>query len=167
MRIIRLFFILLLTIMLSSCDPVSYSFDIEELQCTVSKIELVKFENDKPTIVMVDENTKLNIDLSSMLIIEVLNDEQVESFVNEINKITLHKTKKSVNSPFGYAVLVFIGNDEIIVLSRSYRDGKGYGMCAKFKTDGEYIEHIADLADGNSFNELLKKYFGVSNRDVS
>ena len=167
MKYLRVFVILLLTIILSSCDPASYNFDIEELQSSVTKIELVKFKNDSPSIVVVDENTRLSIDLSSMIIVEVLADEYVESFVNEINKITLHRTRESVNSPFGYAVLVFVENDEMIVLSRSYRDGKGYGMCAKFKTNGEYIEHIADLADGNSFDVLLKKYFGVSNRDVS
>lgn len=167
MKYLRVFVILLLTIILSSCDPGPYNFDIEELQSSVTKIELVKFKNDSPSIVVVDENTKLSIDLSSMIIVEVLADEYVESFVNEINTITLLRTQKSVNSPFGYAVLVFVENDEMIVLSLSYRDGKGYPMCAKFKTNGEYIEHIAHIGYGTTYNKLLKKYFGVSNEDVS
>jgi hypothetical protein len=165
MKKVIYFIIVFLLVFLSSCDPVSYSFDVKKLQDNVLKIELVMFENDNPTIVTVDEDTKLSVDLSLMTVVAVLDVSQNNDFIADMNGITFHETKNSVNSPLGYTVLVYIENEEMLILSRCVRNKKGYTMCAKFKTNGDYIEHVAELVDGRAFDELIKKYFGVSSRD--
>lgn len=54
---------------------------------------------------------------------------------------------ESVNSPVGYTVLIYMQNQEIIVLSCTIINGIGYGMVAVFSNDGNFIRHIAQFAD--------------------
>ena len=66
---------------------------------------------------------------------------------------------KEVNSPVGYTVLIYMQNQEIIVLSCTIINGIGYGMVSVFSNDGNFIRHIAQFADEPKYKRLLTNYF--------
>ena len=68
---------------------------------------------------------------------------------------------KSVDTPTGYAVLIYNENDEIIVISCTVIDECGYSMVSKFSVDGKFINHIARFADEPKFRNILEKYFNI------
>ena len=92
----------------------------------------------------------------------ILETEKIDEFANELSSIVFHKEMESVNSPVGYTVIIYMQNQELIVLSCTIINKIGYGMAAVFLNDGTFVKHIARFADEPRFKRLLSKYFGVS-----
>lgn len=162
----KIYFILLATIMMMSLagcvtDPPTYYFNAAELIENVIKIELVDFVNEKPEIVIVDDNTMLSINMANATLIKELNNEKVNSFIEDLSTITFHAENISVNSPLGYTVIMYMKNQEIVVLSCTVVDGLGYCMAAVFTVEGEFVEHIASFADEPKFRKVLEKYYDI------
>lgn len=162
-KIYLIFFTTIMTMILVGCvtDPPTYYFNAEELIETVIKIEIVDFVNLKPEIVIVDDNTKPSINMANASFIKKLHNEKLNKFIEELSTITFHIKNKSVNSPLGYTVIMYMKNQEMIVLSCTVVDGLGYSMNAVFTTEGEFVKHIANFADEPKFRKLLEKYFDI------
>ncbi|MGE4320590.1 MAG: hypothetical protein AB7E61_03965 [Acholeplasmataceae bacterium] len=158
-----LFATMMMMMSLAGCvtDPPTYYFNAAELKENVIKIELVDFVNEKPAIVIVDDNTMLSINMANATLIKELNNEEVNSFIEDLSTITFHVENKSVNSPLGHTVIMYMKNQEIAVLSCTVVDGLGYSMAAVFTVEGEFVEHIANFADEPKFREILEKYFDI------
>lgn len=154
-------FTLMLTMLflLTSCDPGTYNFDASEITENALKIELVLCKNDNPVNLEVDENTVLFFDIDNIAVIDTLEQETIEPFANELSTITFHLLPYSVNAPVGYTLLIYMNNQEIIVISDSTINDVFYGMVAAFSNEGDYLRHIAAFADERGFKRLLKKYF--------
>lgn len=58
--------------------------------------------------------------------------EKIDEFANELSSIVFHKEMESVNSPVGYTVIIYMQNQELIVLSCTIINKIGYGMAAVF-----------------------------------
>lgn len=101
-------------------------------------------------------------DIDNIRIVETLETEKIDEFANELSSIVFHKEMESVNSPVGYTVIIYMQNQELIVLSCTIINKIGYGMAAVFLNDGTFVKHIARFADEPRFKRLLNKYFGVS-----
>ena len=87
--------------------------------------------------------------------------EKIESFAYDLSKITFFEINESVNSPLGFAVLIYLKTNEVIVLSCTLIGNLAHGMVALFTAEGEYIRHIGIFADRPAFERLLNNYFGV------
>ena len=157
MRVIILFII----VSLFGCvwDPATYYFDADTIINQATKIQLVVCENDNPININVEENTVLFFDIDNIRIVETLETEKIDEFAYELSTITFHKEMESVNSPVGYTVLIYMQNQEIIVLSCTIISEIGYGMAAVFLNDGTFVRHIAQFADEPKFKRLLHNYF--------
>jgi len=153
--------VLLLFVIVSicGCDPVTYYFDASDIINQVTKIQLVECENNNPINIYVKEDTILIFDIDNIRIIETLDPKKIEEFTSELSTITFHQEKESVNSPVGYALVMYMQNQELIVLSCTVIDGIAYGMAAVFLNDGSFVRHIAKFADEPKFKRLLSKYF--------
>ena len=153
--------LLIMIVVLCGCatDPQTYYFNSTEIAEKVVKIELAMCDNPSPVIVHVEEDTVLHFDINNVIIIEELEQEKINDFVGELSTITFHKEKKSVNSPTGYTLLMYMQNEDIIVLSCTIISGTAYQMAAIFSNRGDFITHIAQFADEPSFKRLLTKYF--------
>lgn len=152
-------FVLILFCLLGCMDPRVYCFNADEIMEKVSRIELVECTNDNPKKIIVNENTIPSFDFSKVSIIQDLKEEKFEDFLNELSLIRFHVENESVNSPVGYAVLIYMQSNEIIVLSCTVISNIGYGMAASFTYEGNFIKHIASFAEGQRFRELIAKYF--------
>lgn len=162
----KIYLILLATIMMMSLegcvtDPQTFYFSKTDLIENVVKIELVDFLNGKPEIVIVDENTILSINMENATPIKELHNDKVNSFIEDLSTITFHVENKSANSPLGYTIIMYMKNQEIIVLSCTVVGGLGYSMAAMFTVEGEFLEHIANFADEPKFRRMLEKYFDI------
>jgi len=157
----RIFLIfLIVSFVLIACDPSTYYFDAEELIEKVTKIELVECYNENPIVVAVEDDTILNFDSKSAKLVKKLEEEKILDFVTDLSTITFHLEDESVNSPLGYAVLIYTENNEIIVLSCTVLD-RAYGMVAIFTVDGKFVSHIAQFADEPKFKKIIKNYFNL------
>lgn len=162
----KIYLILFATIMmvtLVGCvtDPPTYYFNAAELIENVIKIELVDFANEKPDIVIVDDDTMLSINMMDATLIKELDNDKTTGFIEDLSTITFHVENKSVNSPIGYTVIMYMKNQEIVVLSCTVLDGLGYSMAAVFTVEGKFVEHIANFADEPKFRKVLEKYFDI------
>ena len=161
MKKIHVILLSMIVLLLCGCaiDPATYYFDADDIKNQATKIQLVICENNNPVIVDVKEDTVLLFDIDNVRIIETLEQEKIDDFAYELSTITFHKEMESVNSPVGYTVLIYMQNQEIIVLSCTIINGIGYGMVAVFSNDGNFIRHIAQFADEPKFKRLLTNCF--------
>lgn len=155
--------VMILIFCLTGCvtDPPTYYFEANYIIENATKIELVECKNDKPKEVIVDDSTILNFDINDVVVIKELEKSKFEDFAMDLSSITFHIENKSVNSPLGYAVIIYLKNKEIIVLSCTIVNYIGYSMVATFTVDGEFISHIATFADEPKFKKLLERYFEI------
>ena len=160
MYVISLFIIVLLSGCVS--DPATYYFDANNIINQATQIQLVVCENDNPININVEEDTILFFDIDNIRIIETLETEKIDEFAYELSSITFHIEMKSVNSPVGYTIIIYMENRELIVLSCTVIGGIGYGMAAIFLNDGTFVRHIAQFADRPKFKRLLNNYFDFS-----
>lgn len=151
--------LLIIIVLLSGCDPGCYYFDADEIADQAVKIQLVICENPSPQKIIVKEDTVLYFDVEDAEIVETLENEKIEEFAKDLSTVTFHIENESVNAPIGYAVLIHMQNQEIIVLSCTTINGVGYGMAAAFSIDGNFLRHIACFADAPKFRRILAKYF--------
>ena len=154
-------YIILLLLTGCAIDPPTYYFDFDELMKETTKIELVECINEKPQAIIVNDDSVPRFDISSTKRIEELPNDKIENFIADLSTITFHKESESVDSPTGYAVLIYNGKDEIIVISCTIVNSFGYSMVAKFTSDGKFIEHIATFADEPKYRNMLKTYFNI------
>ena len=153
-----------LFILLSSgcvTDPPTYYFDFDELSREVIKIELVECINENPQIITVNDDSVPKFDVNSIKLIDELPNDKMDDFIADLSTITFHRENESVDSPTGYAVLIYNDKDEIIVISCTIVNSFGYSMVAKFSIDGKFIEHIARFADEPKYRNMLKTYFNI------
>lgn len=162
-KIYFLFLIIIYMISIIGCvvDPPTYYFNSDELIDTVTKIELVSFVNDNPKQVTVNEDTILSFNMTNATLVKELENDKIKHFIDDLSAITFHINNESVDSPIGYAVIIYIGNQEIIVLSCTIVNDIGYSMVASFTEEGSFIKHIASFADEPKFRKFLEKYFNV------
>ena len=140
-------------------DPPTYYFDANNIINQATKIQLVVCENDNPTNINVEEDTVLFFDIDNINIIETLETEKINEFAYELSTITFHGEMRSVNSPVGYTIIIYMQNQELIVLSCTIISGVAYGMAAVFSNDGSFVRHIAQFEDEPKFKRLLNNYF--------
>lgn len=152
---------LFIIVWMSGCvsDPATYYFDASNIINQATKIQLVVCENDNPININVEEDTILFFDIDNIRIIETLETEKIDEFAYELSSITFHHTMESVNSPVGYTIIIYMQNQELIVLSCTVIDDIAYGMAAIFMNDGTFVRHVAQFADRPKFERLLEKYF--------
>ena len=151
----------LIILLLTGCDPGIYYFDSDELLEEVTKIELVECVNENPKMITVSDGSVPKFDVNSIKLIVELSNDKVDDFIADLSTIRFHHENESVDSPTGYAVLIYNDKDEIIVISCTILNNYGYSMVAKFSIDGKFVEHIARFAEGSKYRNLLEKYFNI------
>lgn len=138
-------YLMLLSSLLCGCEPIPYHFEINDMKENVTRIELVTCENLNPINMCVNDDTVLYFNFNNRNVIKELEQNKIENFINDLSKISLFKENKSVNSPVGYATLLYMQNNEVIVLSCTNLDDVKYSMVAAFSYTGTYIRHIAEF----------------------
>ena len=152
---------LIVICLLTGCavDPPTYHFDASDLKEKATKIVLVECENDNPEWIEIDEDTFPSFDVASVKLVKELPEDKMENFIDGLSTITFHIENESVNSPIGYAVLIYTSEQNVIVLSSTTLSNRAYSIAATFTIEGNFVNLIARFADRSSFTRLVEECF--------
>jgi hypothetical protein len=150
---------LLITIVLTGCDPSSYYFNKNEYIDKIERIELVKYKNESYKMVDASKVT-LKFEHEKVEKVHTLEDEKIEDFLDDFEKIVFHIENDSVNEPTGYCLLWYLKNGNFIVFSCTIIKGdRGYSMVSEFDSTEKFIRHYAYFASQPHYADILRKYF--------
>ena len=158
--------LLLMVIVLTGCDPASRFFYKNEYIDEIERIELVEYKNEDYKIVDASKDG-LKFDPEKVVKVETLNNEKVESFLGDFEKIIFHIENESVNEPTGYCLLWHLKNGNFIVFSCTMIKGdRAYSMVAEFDSDNNFVVHHARFAARPHFEDVLDDYFEMYSKPV-
>ena len=164
MKKIFLLISLLITIVLTGCDPSPYYFSKNEYIHKIERIELVKYRNESYKIVDPSKVT-LKFEHEKVEKIETLEYEKIEDFLNDFEKIVFHIENESVNEPTGYCLLWYLKNGNFIVFSCTIKGDRAYSMASEFDATDKFLRHYAGFASEPHYVDILRKYFSNYNTE--
>ena len=148
------------TLCLAACDPAPYHFDKEHYGKLVDKIELRYSEiTDIPKNITCDENNVPYFDIQNSKLVECLESDKIDVFINDLSLITFHRFNNCVNSPFGYIVIMFLTNGNYIIASCSEYENHGYGIFAEFDSNDAYVQCLGDFTHIYTWEVFLSNHF--------
>lgn len=98
--------LILVSTVITGCDPATYYFDADVLISNTIKIELVECKNDKPELIEINEKNFTSFDYDNVELIDSLDNSQFESFIMKLSSITFHIRNYSVNKPIGRTLIL-------------------------------------------------------------
>lgn len=138
--------------MLSGCDPDSYYYDYEELVSTVTRIELIQFENEEAKELFEKRDKVLEYDFQKETIIEALSEEKIDEFLLEFSRIGHLETWRHLDSPRYECIKI------------TYSDGSFDVICCseifscKYEQDGK-VKYFIGTGGGIYLIDLINEYF--------
>ena len=127
---------------------------------------MVEYKNEDYKIVDASKDG-LKFDPEKVVKVETLNNEKVENFLGDFEKIIFHIENESVNEPIGYCLLWHLKNGNFIVFSSTMIKGdRAYSMVAEFDSDNNFVVHHARFAARPHFEDVLDDYFEMYSKPV-
>ena len=113
-RAILIILVLVLIFSLTACDPSWYSQQYQELAANVVRVELISYDNSNAKIIndLFQKGAVRAFDFNKMEIIEVLDVEKLDDFLQDWSKITLWTHWIHSNSPVGISIRIIYSNDD-------------------------------------------------------
>lgn len=159
-KILSFVMLIVFTVLAVGCDPAAYHFDVEVYGEQVEKIELRYSElNGTPEIIEIADGAIPEFHLDETYLVETLDVNRNMDFCNELAIVRFHKIYECVNKPFGYILVLYLSNDNYIVLSCTRYGKRAYGIFAEFSADEEFIQLFGCFCAKREYDILLAKYF--------
>ena len=131
----------------AACEPVPYSYKIEELKENVLAVDLIKYNNSDVQRVRKREAV-LPFDFEKVTIIETLDEDEYDDFFRDLDFARFHQNdniSKYYSAPTGVCIMmtykngdvaVFCANENVNFLGEYDRTGAVNGVIGHF--DGSY-----------------------------
>ncbi len=156
-KILHLF---IFALCLAACDPAPYHFDKENYGKMVEKIELRYSEiADVPRIITCEENNSPYFHVQDSKLVEILESDKINDFINDLHTITFHRTNDCVNTPFGYVVVMFLTNGNYIIASCSEYENHYYDIFAEFDSDDTFVQCLGEFTHVYTWEVFLSNHF--------
>lgn len=164
-KTILIIFLVFCTLFLSACDYSYYLYHNTDgneifLEKEVIGIELIKYEN------LAAENDPLEeyeLDLNRLEVVENLNADNIESFLNELTKIggISGKSKQVLNSPNGMGIRIVYDDFSFTLITTTIINGKDCIFLGEYDENEEIgiTFGIAWQEMIDDFKTLINKYF--------
>ena len=155
----------------TGCDPGRKVLNVDELLANTAKIELVYYENEKPTTIKnLDGKKKPIFDFNKVTPIATLDDSKMEAVIKDLGEYSLLYWGRTDNEPIEKTLILYQSNGDMLVLYGCiYEDEKGKesypGACIMFDKDGTYIEYIGDFGY-LAMEQIETKYFSTFEADT-
>lgn len=153
-----LLMLIFILVLLTGCDPVSYYFPKTSYLDKIESIELIKYNNDDFKMVDATKVT-LKFDPSKVEKLETLDNDKIESFLDDYEEIIFHGENDSVNEPTGYCLLWHFKNGNFIVFSCTEIGRRAYSMVAEFDQNCNFVVNHGYFASGPHYDDIVSKYF--------
>ena len=149
MKKMLIFIVLICVLSFSSCDPGSFWFDYDELIANVKSIELIDYHNDEAEKLFNNRDDVLPFDFDKMEIIEVLPNENMEIFINDLSQQRFLLIWKHLDSPQGRSIKITYKNEDFDILCCNV------SFSCQYDSSGEVKNFIGNTVG----TELANKYF--------
>ena len=146
--------LILIALILSSCDPAMYSPTEEYLKDVVS-IQLIRYNNpdQKDFISWVPDHSDdlVAFDNTRVEIIEILNNEKFDDFSTAFQSTEVFLDYYDFDSPDGVCIRVNYENGEFLIIGRDYI---GY-----FSENGEVSKFLGCFSARTYYSDLVNEFF--------
>ncbi len=158
-----LIFTLLLCLVLTACDPGHYAFDYDELSDKVVSVELINYDNpdQKPFISWVPDHSSdlLPFDCSNSTLLEVLDEDRIPDFLNQLSQADTLYEYYVYNSPKGICMKLSLENGNFIIISCNHEKESFYGYIGEYSPEGEVTDFIGSFSSYYYFEKLVSDFF--------
>ena len=161
MKKIKIFMVSILVVLclsLTACDPASFYFDYDELKEKVTTVELISYNNINLKMVK-DESKVLPFDFDKMEIVETLEAEQIDAFLQDLSKTHFLMHSNYSETAVGISVRIVYKNGDFVVLSCNLIDKTAYRFVVFFDVNGKVKEVIGGFASRYDYVDLVNKFF--------
>ena len=149
--------IVLLSLILTACDPIPYYFNEDELQEEVVIIELIKY--DYPETKEVKKKSDiLPFDFDKVKILETLKAEEFNDFLNELSQKRFHVSDditKYSNSADGVSLKIEYKNGNFLILCWNSKSN----FVVEYTSDGNVTDTILRFTAAQDFIDLVNNSF--------
>ena len=146
--------LILIALILSSCDPTMYSPSEEYLKDAVS-VELIRYNNpdQKDFISWVPDHSDdlVAFDNSKVEIIEELDNEKFDDFATAFQSTEIMHTYYRCDSPNDVCIRINYENGEFLII------GKDYVGC--FSENGEVSSFVGCFSSRTYYTDLVNEFF--------
>ena len=159
-RILFLGLLIIITILfICSCEPTRNSWDHNDLQESVSEVQLVDYENNNVDEIGNKEAPTKEFDINKMTVLETLEQETLQDFIAEFAEefyVVDYPNKK--DSPCGMCLRIVYkdGSFDVVTLTK---EGQYSG---KYNENGEVLEYFGYGVDPSYQSmKIIEKYFTI------
>ena len=137
-----LLLILLVSVLFTSCEPVTYCMEKEDVENYV-EVSLVFYDN--PTAPTHKQGSRSgdfsqydweNFDASKMEVIEILPLTKAEELIKDLETAESFYDCQDINSPNGYCLRIVFENGDYFIESLE----KNQGFAARYNSEGQWIK---------------------------
>jgi len=157
--------ICMLCFALGSCDPGQYSFDYEELIDSITSVELIQYDNSEikrfKSWVPNHESRLSAFDFDKMEVLESLEEETIDDFLQELSEIVFLHKYYAYNSPENICIRMIFSNGDFVVLTSDYKNSSFCGYVGIFNSKGEVVDFVGCFQSLPDFEYLINEFFAT------
>lgn len=159
-KTIIVIWICFLSIIVTSCTPIEYQYDYNELNSDVISVELIYYDNMNSKIVsdFLGSAKHFNFFFASMKQVEIMEKEHYEGFFNAISAEAILNLVSHANSPTGLCIKMDYQNGDFDIISGHY--------CGRFSSDGTFQDFLGSWGV-EEFIQFVNENFNIKIEDES
>lgn len=148
---------------LAACDPRSYSYEYDELLDSVVSVELINYDNpnQKKFVTWVLDYTSklLPFELNNMTILETLNNDDIDDFLQQLSEARLLHKYYVFNSPKDICIRLIYTNGDFEVISCDYAHQTLNNYVGKYNSSGDVVDFVGSFESYDDFENLVNDFF--------
>ncbi|MBQ6798407.1 MAG: hypothetical protein IJP11_04135 [Oscillospiraceae bacterium] len=164
-RMISLVLLIIVFVLLSACDPGSFSIDKESLNNVVN-IELVQYANPNQkhfSSWVPDQFDKLMPFVpANATVLESLPSEKTTEFLDSFSNTDILHTYYAYNSPKDVCIRLNYENGNFLIIWANYAETSYAGYIGEYTSDGTVLSFWGSFSSLNYYTDLVNQYFNYS-----
>lgn len=139
----------------SSCDPVSYQYDLNDLKTTVVRVELIYYDSPNPkrfwSWALDHTDDLVPFDLTKVELYETLDELLIDDFLTDLAEIHILYEYYLYDSPEGVCIRIVNADATFDIIGPSY--------IGRFSEDGTVLNYVGCFESFYPFKDLIRTYF--------
>lgn len=154
---------ILVCLLLSACDPVSFYFDSEELSQKAVSIELINYDNDIQshfhTWVPNYFDRLKSYDVANESLLETLDETRVSESIEQLSKDHILYRYYAYDSPKGVCIKITYVEGNYLIIWSNYEQRSYSGYIGEYSANGEVVDFFGCFSNLASYENLVNGYF--------
>jgi hypothetical protein len=148
---------------LTACDPSRYRLNYEKLAASVIRVELINYDAPKAKIIntFISQRRVRVFDFDKVEIIETLNEENLDGFLQDLSKAGFWNIWGHSNSPVGVSIRIIYNDDYFDVFSYTIVDGTRFTFGHRFNNNGKLTKYVGLFGARSDFVNVINSHFAT------